>query len=258
MRIIALLKEVPDTGTQPDIANGQLVEGTVKWVPNPYDEYAVEEAVRLKDKREGTELVLLTVGKERARKTMEKIMAMGPDRGILIWDDALDGADSHAIATVLKAAIDKLGGADLILGGQMGTDLNNGQTPLLLAEQLGLPHVGLVTELSLSDDGKTATAARDVEGGKERVEVSLPVVITATKGLNEPRYPSLKDIMGVKKKPLDRWGLSDIGVTGAQVTSRIEIQQIHPPPPKKAGRVLQGAEGIPELIAFMKNEAGVL
>ncbi|HYE79934.1 MAG TPA: electron transfer flavoprotein subunit beta/FixA family protein [bacterium] len=259
MRIVALLKEVPDTGTQPDIANGAVVEATVKWVANPYDEYAVEEAVRLKEKRGGTdELVLVTVGKERARKTMEKILAMGPDRGVLIWDDVLEGADPHAIATVLKTALTKLGGADLVLAGQMGTDLNNGQTPLVLAEQMGVPHAALITELNLSDDGASVTVLREVEGGKVREQLPLPCVLTATKGLNEPRYPSLKDIMAVKKKPLDKWGLGDLGLAADQVQSAVKIQRIQPPPPKQAGRVLQGVEAIPELIHFMKTEAGVL
>ncbi|MEO7995188.1 MAG: electron transfer flavoprotein subunit beta/FixA family protein [bacterium] len=258
MRLIALLKEVPDTGTKPDIANGQLVEDTIKWVPNPYDEYAVEEAVRVRDANPGSELILVTVGKDRARKTMEKILAMGPDRGALIWDDALDGADSAAIATVLKAAIAKLGGADLIFAGQQGVDFNNGLTPIFLAEQLGIPHINLVVKLEVDAAGGTITATQEIDGGEERVSVSLPAIITAQKGLNEPRYPSLKDIMAVKKKQLDKWGLADIDLTRGQVTSKVSVRQLVPPPPKQAGRILQGDSAIPEVIRFIKTEVGVL
>jgi len=256
MRIVALLKEVPDTGTKPDIANGRLVEETIKWVPNPYDEYAVEEAVRQKEKLGAEEIVLITVGKDRARKTMEKILAMGPDRGILIWDDTLDGADSHAIATVLRAAIAQLGGCDLILAGQQGTDFNNGQTALILAEQMGIPHVQLATSLAI--DGTIATVTSEIEGGSESMSVSLPAVITAQKGLNEPRYPSLKDIMAVKKKTLDKKTLADLGLDAAAVAPRVHVTALIPPPPKQAGRVVEGAAGIPDLIAFLRNEAGVI
>lgn len=256
MRIVALLKEVPDTGTKPDIANGRLVEETIKWVPNPYDEYAVEEAVRLKEKLGAEEIVLITVGKERARKSMEKILAMGPDRGMLIWDDALEGADAHAVATVLAAAIRSLGGADLVLAGQQGTDFNNGQTAILLAEQLGLPHVNLATAIAI--EGTTATVTSEIEGGSESISVSLPAVITAQKGINEPRYPSLKDIMAVKKKPLDKKTLADLGLDAAAVVPLVTLTNLVPPPPKQAGRVVEGAAGIPDLIAFLRNEAGVL
>lgn len=256
MRIVLCLKEVPDTGTRPDIANGRLVEETTKWVANPYDEYAAEEAVRCKEKLGDAELVLLTIGKDRARKTMEKVLAMGPDRGVLIWDDALDNADPHAIATVLAAAIAKLGGADLIFTGQQGTDFNHGQTGIALAEALGCAHLPLVTAFELA--GTTATATCEIEGGSMKVQASLPVVVTAQKGLNEPRYPSLKDIMAVKKKPLDRWSLSDVGLAAAAVAPRLKTREVVPPPPKQAGKILEGAAAVPELIAFLKTEVGVL
>lgn len=259
MRIVALLKEVPDTGTRPDIANGRIVEETIKWVANPYDEYAVEAAVQLKEKLGAdTEVVLVTIGKERARKTMEKILAMGPDRGLLIWDDALEGADAHAIAVVLQKVIESLGSCDLILAGQQGVDFNNAQTPLLLAERAGWPHVQLATGLDIDAAARTATVTSEIEGGAAKVQVQLPAVITTQKGLNEPRYPSLKDIMAVKKKPLDRKSLADLGLDAAAVAPRVALQSIVPPPPKQAGRIAEGAAGVPDLIAFLKSEAGVL
>src|SRR6059036_3390316 len=201
MKIAVCIKRVPDSGTRVKIASDgkSLDEAGVKFILNPYDEFAVEEALRRKEQAGAGEVVIVSVGPAAAQETIRTALAMGADRGVLLQTDAIP-ADGFVTAQALAAELH--GGAwDLILFGKMAIDDYNQQVGPMAAELLGLPCVTAVAHLEI--DGGKGIAEREIEGGVEVVEFPLPAVLTADKGLNEPRYPALKGIMAAKKKPLE-------------------------------------------------------
>jgi len=212
MNIIVCLKQVPDTETQIKIAadGKSIVQDDIKWVMNPYDEYGVEEALRIKEKF-GGEVIVVSLGPKRVTEAIRTALAMGADKGILITDDALDGSESLARGKALAAAVKDVE-YDLIFTGQRGVDDDMGVAGAVLAERLGIPSVSLATKVEVAEDGKSATINRPVEGQTLVIEASLPVLITTQKGLNEPRYASLPGIMKAKKKPLEEKSLADLGL----------------------------------------------
>ncbi|EGL84117.1 Electron transfer flavoprotein alpha/beta-subunit, partial [Caldalkalibacillus thermarum TA2.A1] len=189
MNILVLMKRTFDTEEKVQIENNAIVEDGVEFVINPYDEYAIEEAIKLRDEH-GGEVTVLTVGPADAEKEIRTALAMGADKAILVEDEDLN-ADEHTIAHIL-AAIIKEREFDIILGGNVSVDNGAGQVAVRVAELLDIPQVTTITKLDI--DGNTAIAERDVEGDVEIVEVSLPALFTAQQGLNEPRYPSLPGI----------------------------------------------------------------
>jgi electron transfer flavoprotein beta subunit len=250
VKIAVCVKRVPDTEARIKIAaDGKAIdEAGVKFVLNPYDEYAVEEALRLKEKAGAGEVAIVTVGGDASQETIRTALAMGADRGVLLKTDAVP-LDPLPVA---RALADELrgGGFDLILFGKQAVDDSSHAVGLIVAELLGLPSVGAVTSLAIADG--RGTAEREVEGGVEVVEFALPGVATADKGLNEPRYPALKGIMAAKKKPLETKPLSLAG-TG------LEVIGLAYPPERRAGRIVgEGAEAVPALIEALRTEAKVL
>ena len=250
MKIAVCVKRVPDTEARIKIAaDGKAIdESGVKFVLNPYDEYAVEEALRLKEKAGAGEVAIVTVGGDASQETIRTALAMGADRGVLLKADVVP-LDPLPVA---RALADELrgGGFDLILFGKQAVDDSSHAVGLIVAELLGLPSVGAVTSLAIADG--RGTAEREVEGGVEVVEFALPGVATADKGLNEPRYPALKGIMAAKKKPLETKPLSLAG-TG------LEVIGLAYPPERRAGRIVgEGAEAVPALIEALRTEAKVL
>src|SRR5690348_740301 len=201
MKIAVCIKRVPDSETRVKIApDGKSIdEAGVKFILNPYDEFAVEEALRRKEKAGAGEVVVIALGPAAAQETIRTALAMGADRGVLLQADRIP-ADGLQAATALAAEL-KAGGYDLILFGKMAIDDYNHQVGPMVAELLDLPCVTTVAHLEI-ENGK-GTAEREIEGGLEVVEFPLPAVLTTDKGLNEPRYPALKGIMAAKKKPLD-------------------------------------------------------
>src|SRR5216110_1354609 len=201
MKIAVCIKRVPDSETRvkPAADGKSLDEAGVKFILNPYDEFAVEEALQRKEKAGAGEVVVIACGPAAAQETIRTALAMGADRGVLLQADALP-ADGLAVARALAAEV-KDGGHDLILFGKMAIDDYNQQVGPMVAELLDRPCVTAVAHLELA--GGNGTAEREVEGGMEVVEFSLPAVLTTDKGLNEPRYPALKGIMAAKKKPLE-------------------------------------------------------
>src|SRR5687767_8446716 len=193
MKIACCIKRVPDSETRVRIASDgkSLDEAGVKFVLNPYDEFAVEEALRRKEKAGSGEVAVLCLGSAAAQETIRTALAMGADRGILLQADKIP-ADPFETAKLIAAELNP-GGWDLILFGRMAIDDYNHQVGSLVAELLGLPCVTAVSHLDL--DGTNGVAEREIEGGIEVVEFPLPAVLTADKGLNEPRYPALKGIM---------------------------------------------------------------
>ncbi|WP_139491561.1 electron transfer flavoprotein subunit beta/FixA family protein [Brevibacillus dissolubilis] len=255
MNILVVLKQTFDTEEKIVINNGQISEDSAEFIINPYDEYAVEEAIKLRDDL-GGEVTVATIGPDRAESALRTALAMGADKAVLVDDESLFG-DEFTTAKVL-AAVAKQGNYDIILAGQMAVDSGSGQGGPRLAEELGINHVS--TAVKLEVNGTSVRVERDVEGDLEVVETSLPVLVTAQQGLNEPRYPSLPGIMKAKKKPLERLGADDLGLSAADVAAKTEIVDQFLPAKKQAGRILSGdaASMAAELVSLLRNEAKVI
>ncbi|MBI4962236.1 MAG: electron transfer flavoprotein subunit beta/FixA family protein [Desulfomonile tiedjei] len=259
MKSLVCLKQVPDTETQIKVnADGTgIVTDGIKYVINPYDEFSVEEALRLKEKFKEGEVVILTIGPDRATEAIRTALAMGADRGVHVSDEALNQADPLVSAQALAAAAAQLQ-YDIIFCGHRAIDDDFAATGAMLAELLKLPQVTLVTKVEVSDDKKSAVVERDVEGGKEIVEVSLPCVVTSQKGLNEPRYASLPGIMKAKKKPIDKKTAADLGVSA---DPKLQSKNYTMPPERQAGKKFEGLE--PEeaakvVVQALRNEAKII
>jgi len=255
MNIVVVLKQTFDTEEKIVIQNGQISEDGVEFIINPYDEYAVEEAIKLKEEH-GGEVTVVSVGPDRAESSLRTALAMGADKAVLVDDEDLFG-DEYSTAKVLAAVAKKIG-FDIIIGGQMAVDSGAGQGGPRLAEELGINHVSTAVKLEI--DGTNVRVERDIEGDLEVVETSLPVLITAQQGLNEPRYPSLPGIMKAKKKPLDRLSADDLDLSPADVAAKTEIVNQVLPAQKQAGRILTGelAAQASELVQLLRNEAKVI
>lgn len=254
MNILVCLKQTFDTEERVMIQKGQICEEGVKLVINPYDEYAVEEAIKLCDQF-GGEVTVVTVGPERAESALRTALAMGADKAIIVNDKTLFG-DEYTISKVL-AAVARLKPYDLIIAGYMSVDSGAAQGGPRLAEELGIANISTVTKLEIV--GNQLKAERDVEGDVEVIYASLPILITAQQGLNEPRYPSLMGIMKAKKKPLERLNAESLGLSAEEVRAKTEIIDLFAAPKKKAGRILQGdlERRVVELVSLLRDEVRV-
>ncbi|ERI08178.1 electron transfer flavoprotein subunit beta/FixA family protein [Aneurinibacillus aneurinilyticus] len=254
MNILVCLKQTFDTEEKIVLENGTISEDGVEFIMNPYDEYAVEEAITLRDEH-GGEVTVITVGPERAESALRTALAMGADKAVIVDDEEIH-TDEYSVAKILAAVI-KDREYDIILGGNMAVDNGSGQVGPRLAEELNIAQVTTITKLSV--DGGKATIERDVEGDTETIEVSLPVLVTAQQGLNEPRYPSLPGIMKAKKKPMERLTIDDLGIDG-EVAAKTSVIETFLPPKKEAGRILSGdvADQVKELVQLLRNEAKVI
>lgn len=257
MKIFVCLKQVPDTETRIQIKADKsgIEENGVKWVMNPYDEFAVEEALKMKEAKGAGTVTVVTVGpKARASEALRTAMAMGADDAIVI--DSPDQLDTYWTAKALAGAIQKEGAFDYVFTGKLAIDDNAASVPQILAEALNVPHVTVVSKLTASG---TLTAEREIEGGAREVfEVQGPCVIAANKGLNTPRYASLPGIMKAKKKPLKEMSLADAGVQASQLKTRLKDFQL--PPDKPAVKMISGdaATQAKELVRLIMEEAKVL
>ncbi len=250
MKIAVCLKRVPDTTTKIVIgADGKSIdEAGVKFVPNPYDEYALEEALARKEQAGSGETVVVCLGTEAAQETIRGALAMGFDRGVLLKADARD-ADSLSAARVLAEEL-KGGGFDLILFGKMAVDDYQHQVGVHTAELLGLPCITTIAHLAL--EGSQVVAEREIEGGIEVVSCALPAVLTCDKGLNTPRLPKLQGIMAAKKKPLE---IKPVALE----SGALEVLGLALPPERAAGRIVgEGADAVPELVRLLRTEAKVI
>ena len=262
MKIIVLVKCVPDTETRMRIApdGRSMDESDVKWIVSPFDEFALEEALRIVEKRGQGSVVVLTLGDDRSQPVLRQCLAMGAERAVLLGDPAFQGSDGLATARALAAACRKIG-FDLVLAGKQGVGHDRSQVGPMVAELLDIPHVGVVTKLDLGE-GK-ATAHREIEGGSEVVEIALPALVTAQKGLNEPRYANLKGIMAAKKKPIDVWGPAEIGLgadevgvkASAETWTKLELPPARPPVKMLKGDATTVAK---DLVRLLAEEAKVI
>jgi electron transfer flavoprotein beta subunit len=249
LKIAVCLKRVPDTTTK--IVIGQdgksIEEKGVKFVPNPYDEYALEEAIKLKELAGAGETVAISLGSDASAETLRTALAMGIDRAVLLQSPG--SPDGYEVAKALAMEL-KGGGYDLVLFGKMAVDDYNHQVGVMVAELLEVPCITTVAHLTVANG--SVAAEREIEGGIELVTCSTPAVLTCDKGLNNPRLPSLKGIMAAKKKPLDTKPVS----LGA---GTIEIQSLTLPPERSAGKIVgEGADAVLPLIALLRSEAKVL
>jgi electron transfer flavoprotein beta subunit len=250
MKIAVCIKRVPDTETRIKIAtDGKGIdEAGVKYVLNPYDEFAVEEALRRKEQAGTGEVVVVCLGPAAAQETIRTALAMGADRGVLLQTDRVP-PDGLAVAKALAGEL-KTGSWDLILFGKMAVDDYNHQVGPMVAELLDLACVTAVARLDLKDG--QGTAEREIEGGVEVVSFTIPAVITADKGLNDPRYPALKGIMAAKKKPVDVKPVT-------LAAGGLDVVELSLPSERQAGKVVgEGAAAVPELVRLLREEAKVL
>ncbi|NMO97116.1 electron transfer flavoprotein subunit beta/FixA family protein [Paenibacillus lemnae] len=251
MKIVVLLKQTLDTEEKITLDQGAVCEDGVTFVINPYDEYAVEEAVRLRDEHGGS-VKLLSAGPERTAEALRTALAMGADEAVLITDERIPD-DEYAVSKVLHTYLVREN-ADLILGGSFSVDRGGGQVAVRTATLLGIPHAGSITKLTVS--GGSAEVHRDAEGDLEVVEVPLPALFTAQQGLNEPRYPSLPGIMKAKKKPFTRLTLDDLGLSPNEIQPATKQAALFLPPERKAGRILKGepAAAVQELVSLLRTK----
>ena len=241
MEIVVLVKQVPDTESLIQIAGDGVSIKTddIKWVMNPYDEIAVEEALQIREAQGGT-VTILSLGPQKAQETIRTALAMGADKGVHINDPAAEGSDALATAKILAAALKDMP-CDLIIAGQRAVDEDNYQVAAAVAEYMGVPQISLVAKAEVGD-GKI-TCHRTIEGGTVVIEASLPALFTTQRGLNEPRYASLPGIMKAKKKPLDVKTIADLGIDPATVGSanrKVKITSLNFPPERQAVRMIEG------------------
>ncbi|WP_018664919.1 electron transfer flavoprotein subunit beta/FixA family protein [Heyndrickxia acidiproducens] len=257
MNIFVLLKRTFDTEEKISISNGQINDDGAEYIINPYDEYAVEEAIQVRD-AQGGEVTVVSVGNEETEKQLRTALAMGADKAVLInIEEDVEYTDQGTTAKVLAQYL-KEQDADLIIGGNVAIDNASGQVGPRVADLLGIPYVTTITKLEI--DGEKVTVTRDVEGDSEVIETSLPLLVTAQQGLNEPRYPSLPGIMKAKKKPLEELELDDLDLEEEDVEPKTKTIEVYLPPKKQAGKVLAGeiTEQVKELVQLLHQEAKVI
>lgn len=249
MKILLLLKTVADSEASiRPASDGKTVQlSDVNLILNPYDEYAVEEALLIREKSGEAEITAVCFGDDSATKTLRTALALGVDKGVHIKGQP--GFDTLATAKVLSAVVKNME-YDLILCGKQAIDDDSSSVGVMVAELLDIPSISVVVKMDIVD-GKVR-AEREIEGGHEIIEAPMPCLVTAQKGLNEPRYPSLRGIMAAKKKPIDE-------KDAAAIESQIEVLRIEAPPTRSAGRIVgEGVEAVPELVRLLKEEAKVL
>lgn len=257
MNIFVLMKRTFDTEEKIVLQNGQIVEDDAEFIINPYDEYAIEEALKLRDNH-GGEVTVITIGNDESEKQLRTALAMGCDKAVLInIEDDIEACDAYTTSRLLAEYFKDVD-FDIILGGNVAIDGGSGQVGPRLAELLTIPYVTTITKLEVS--GNTATIVRDVEGDSEVIETTLPLLVTAQQGLNEPRYPSLPGIMKAKKKPLDELEIDDLNLDEDEIAAKTKTIEIYLPAKREAGRILEGElnEQVTELISLLHNEAKVI
>ena len=256
MNIVVCLKQTFDTEAKISLnSSGKIDDANVTRCINPYDEYAVEEGLKLKEKF-GGEVIIVSVGEEKAQESIRTALAMGADKAVIVQDPALNKVDEWVVAEVLAKAVGQIP-YDIILAGRIAVDDQSAQVAVRVAEALNIPSVSSILALEVGEN--SAVATREIDGGTETIEVPLPAVFTAQKGLNEPRYPNMMGIMKDKKKELNVLTLSDLGIT--EIPERKTSEPVFSlPGSRKAGVKIQGepADSVRELVRLLTEEAKVV
>ena len=260
MNIVVCVKYVPDATADRQFESDNTVDRVgVDGLLSELDEYAVEQALQLKEKAgDDTEVTVVTVGPEKAVDAVRKALQMGADKGVHVVDDAIAGSDAVATSLVLAKAVEKAGPADLVICGMASTDAVMSVVPAMLAERLGLPQVTLASVIETQGD--QVRVKRDGDTATEVIGATMPLVLSVTDQSGEARYPSFKGIMAAKKKPLETWSLGDIGVDAGQVgldAAWTAVEETTPRPPRTAGEIVKdedgsGATALTEFLASKK------
>ena len=261
MNIVVCVKHVPDATADRRFESDNTVDRVgVDGLLSELDEYAVEQALQVKEKREGeeVEVTALTIGPEQAADAVRKALQMGADKGVHVLDDAIAGSDAVATSLVLAEALNKIGTPDLIVCGMASTDGGMSVVPAMLAERLGLPQVTLASVVETQGD--QIRVKRDGDTATEVIGATMPVVLSVTDQTGEARYPSFKGIMAAKKKPMETWSLSDLGVEAEKVGLSVAwtaVEETTARPPRTAGEVVtdedgSGAAALAEFLASKK------
>ncbi len=258
MKIVVCVKQVLDTAAKINIQGGKVDPSGIPRIINPYDEFAIEEAIRIKEKIEGVEITVVSLGPETSKEVLRSALAMGADNAIHLLDSEFEKLDNLGVARALALAIKSIS-FDLILCGRQAVDDDMGQIGGALATILGLPLATVVTKLDFSDDGSKAIATRQIEGGSETFELALPALLTCQKGLNEPRLPSLKGIMKAKKKEVK---IIDSSALEWDEFPKPRVLQGDASLPLKrsGGSILEGSpsEKVAKLVQLLRDEAKVV
>lgn len=262
MEIVVLVKQVPDTESLIQIAGDgvSIKKEDIKWVMNPYDEIAVEEALQIREAQGGT-VTIVSMGPQKTVETIRTALAMGADKGVHINDPAAEGSDALATARILAAALKDIP-FDLIIAGHRAVDEDNYQVASGVAELLSIPQISMVIKAELLD-GKIK-CHRTIEGGTVVVEAPLPALFTTQRGLNEPRYASLPGIMKAKKKPVDVKTVADVGIDPATVGAanrKVRIKALNLPPERQAVRMIEGekpADKAAQLVKVLHEEIKII
>ncbi|KAJ3128528.1 hypothetical protein HK098_004158 [Nowakowskiella sp. JEL0407] len=249
MRILVGVKRVIDYAVKIRVANSRVVTENVKHSMNPFDEIAVEEAVRLKEKKHASEILAVSIGPTKSQETLRTALALGADKAFHVEVAENEEVQPLQVAKALKAIVEKEK-PDLVLLGKQAIDDDSNQTGQMLAGLLGWPQATFASKVDLN--GRDLTVTREVDGGLETVKSKLPAVVTVDLRLNEPRYASLPNIMKAKKKPLTKLTPAELGV---DMTPRLQILEVSEPPKRSGGKKVGSVD---ELIEKLKNEAGVI
>jgi len=260
MKIVVCVKYVPDATADRHFEDDHTVDRVgVDGLLSELDEYAVEQALQIKEKAgdADTEVTALTIGPEQATDAIRKALQMGADKGVHVLDEALAGSDSPATSLVLAEAVKKIGEWDLVVCGMASTDGSMGVVPAMLAERLDVPAVTLASEISVAGD--TVSIRRDGDTATETIEGTLPLVLSVTDQSGEARYPSFKGIMAAKKKPLETWSLADLGVDAELVglsAAWSVVEETSARPPRTQGQVVtdEGGSGATALVEFLASK----
>ncbi|HNR30035.1 MAG TPA: electron transfer flavoprotein subunit beta/FixA family protein [Candidatus Hydrogenedentes bacterium] len=258
MKIAVLIKRVPDTASVFKIgADGKSIDMTaLKYVMSPYDEHAVEEAIKLKEAN-GAEVVVVSLGPAETKETIRSALAMGADWGLLVTGADTEGLTGNGVAQVLAAAVRTLN-PDLIFAGKQAVDDDASQVPERVAELLELPHASVITRFELAGD--RAVVDREIEGGQYTLEVPLPALFTAQKGINTPRYPTLPNIMKAKKKEIKDVSLADLGLAPDALRPGLVVEALALPRQDRLNKILDGEtpERVRALVSALRDDEKVL
>lgn len=259
MKAVVCIKQTPSTTAVLTVDAG----GHVKWddpggkpnVLNPWDEYGVEEGVRLKENHGATDVIVLTAGAAESQEALKTSLAMGCTEAILVTDDAFAGSDTTGTARILAAAINKIGGVDIAIFGKQAIDGDTGLTPVQVARKLGWTPLTYVSAIKEVDGGKI-TVERLLDDGKETVVADLPVVISVVKEINEPRYPSLMGIRKASRADIPSWGAGDLAVNGGtgSAASKVDWSTIYAIPPREGKVEIIEADTVEEQARILADK----
>jgi electron transfer flavoprotein beta subunit len=258
MKIVVCVKYVPDATAERTFSSDDTVDRVgVDGLLSELDEYAVEQALKIRETREDdATVVVVTMGPGQARAAILKSLQMGADEGVHVKDDAIHGSDAIATSLILAKTVERQD-ADIVLCGMASTDGSMSVVPAMLAERLGLPQLTFASEVTV--DGTTVSVRRDGDAATETVEATMPLLLSVTDQINEPRYPSFKGIMAAKKKPVEELSLADLGIEPGEVgaaAARTVVAGVEPRPPRSAGTIVSDDDGTgaDQLVAFLAGQ----